>query len=266
MDTRNHLSFRISHHLPRHMLSIQEMELPNQKAKETKGPNLFPLLRVNRKRGLRQRRQRRVQGRRRKGNNHPNRKPTASPKPAPSPSATSPTTKPGGGNSANRSEKRLPGKIKKQCVPYTLPSGCVSGNNCPFQHANDPVTKKTLPPLQEDIDRYQAALNLAHPNLQLHLEQEKSSTTVPTIKMIRVNTQEESEEEPDPEQPASGSEPVLIVPRPPGNHPNPEGRIDLEELMQRVPGPTDAGAVCRHMRSRSLFADIIYGGNQHGRW
>ena len=146
----------------------------------------------------------------------------------------------------------------------------MNGNNCPFQHANDPVTKKPLPPLQEDIDRYQAALkrnpSLANPKPATSSGTGKSSTTVPTIKMIRVNAQEESEEEPDPEQPASGPEPVLAVPRPPGNHPNPEGRIDLEELMQRVPGPTDADTVCRHMRSRSLFADIIYGGNQHGRW
>ena len=85
-------------------------------------------------------------------------KPAASPKPSPSPSTNSPSTKPGGGNSAVRTEKKLPGRIKKQCVPYTMPFGCVNGNNCPFQHADDPVTKKPLPPLQEDVDRYQAAL------------------------------------------------------------------------------------------------------------
>ena len=75
-------------------------------------------------------------------------KPTATPKPSPSATATPPATKPGGGKSAGKTDKGLPGRIKKQCVPYTMASGCVNGNNCPFQHANDPVTKKPLPPLQ----------------------------------------------------------------------------------------------------------------------
>ena len=69
--------------------------------------------------------------------------------------------------------------------------------------------------------------------------------------MIRVNTPEESEEEPEPEQRAQAMEPPLPEPRPPGNHPNPEGPADR---------------VCDHMRRRSLLADIIFGGNQHQRW
>ena len=197
-------------------------------------------------------------------------KPAASPKPAPSPPTTSPKAKPRGGNSANRQEKRLPGTIKKQCVPYTMPSGCVNGKNCPFQHANDPVTKKPLPPLQEDIDRYQAALrrnpSLANPKPASSSGTGKPSTVVPTIKMIRVNTPDESEEEPDPEQPTSGTEIIPPVPRPPGNHPNPEGPIDLGELSQQFERPGYTDPVCWHMRSRTLFADIIPGGNQHGRW
>ena len=71
-------------------------------------------------------------------------KPTVPPKTSPPPTANPPPPKTGGGNTPYKTEKRLPGTIKKQCVPYTLPSGCVNGNNCPFQHANDPVTKKHL--------------------------------------------------------------------------------------------------------------------------
>ena len=44
--------------------------------------------------------------------------------------------------------------------------------------------------------------------------------------MIRVATPEESEEEPEPEQPTSALEPAPTEPSPPGNHPNPEGPID----------------------------------------
>ena len=36
--------------------------------------------------------------------------------------------------------------------------------------------------------------------------------------------------------------------------------------MQRFSSPGYTDPVCRHMRSRTLLADIIYGGNQHGRW
>ena len=43
----------------------------------------------------------------------------------------------------------------------------MNGNNCPFQHGNDPVTKKPLAPSPEDVKRYQAALkrnpSLANP-------------------------------------------------------------------------------------------------------
>ena len=151
-----------------------------------------------------------------------------------------------------------------------MPSGCVHGNNCPFQHANDPVTKKPLPPLQEDIDRYQAALkrnpSLASPKPASSSGTGKPASSVPTIKMIRVVTQEESEEEPDPEQPTSAPVSVPIIQRPPGNHPNPEGPINLDELSQQYASPTYADPVCRHMRSRTFLADIIYGGNQHSRW
>ena len=191
-------------------------------------------------------------------------KPTAPPKSFPSPTANPPPPKPGGGNTPNKTEKRLPGTIKKQCVPYTLPSGCVNGNNCPFQHANDPVTKKPLAPSPEDVKRYQAALkrnpSLSDPKSASSSGTNKPSSSVPTIKMIRVVTPEESEDEPEPEQPSS------IRPRPPGNHPNSEGIVDLDELAQRFSSPDYTDPVCRHMRSRTLFADIILGGNQHGRW
>ena len=85
-------------------------------------------------------------------------KSTVPPKPSSPSTANPPPPKPGGGNTPNKTEKRMPGTIKKQCVPYTLASGCVNGNNCPFQHANDPVTKKPLAPSPEDVKRYQAAL------------------------------------------------------------------------------------------------------------
>ena len=198
-------------------------------------------------------------------------KPTAPSKPSPPSSAVNPSTpKPGGGNTPNRTEKRSPGTIKKQCVPYTLPSGCVNGNNCPFQHANDPVTKKPIAPSPEDVKRYQAALkrnpSLADPKAASSSGTNKPSSSVPTIKMIRVGTPEESEEEPEPEQPAQVTESPPIRPRPPGNHPNPEGPIDIDELAQQFSRPGYTDPVCRHMRSRSMFADIIFGGNQHGRW
>ena len=124
--------------------------------------------------------------------------------------------------------------------------------------------------MQEDVDRYQAALkrnpSLANPKPASSSGAGKPASSAPTIKMIRVITQEESEEEPEPEQPAVTPEPVQTGPTPPGNHPNPEGPVDLEELSQLLGRPTYTDPVCRHMRSRSLFADIILGGNQHGRW
>ena len=46
----------------------------------------------------------------------------ASPKPAPTAPANPSSAKPGGGNSATRAENELPGRIKRQCVPYTMPS------------------------------------------------------------------------------------------------------------------------------------------------
>ena len=190
---------------------------------------------------------------------------------APSPTAAStPPPKTGGGNNSNRTEKRQPGTIKKQCVPYTLPSGCVNGNNCPFQHANDPVTKKPVAPLPEDVKRYQAALkrnpSLSDPKAAFSSGTNKPPSSAPTIRMIRVITPEESEEELDPEQPVRVEEPSLHVPRAPGNHPNPEGPVDMDELTRQFSNLTQPDPVCRHMRSRSYFADVIFGGNQHGRW
>ena len=77
----------------------------------------------------------------------------------------------------------------------------MNGNTCPFQHANHPVTKKPLPPLQEDVDRYQAALkrnpSLANPKPASSSGTGKSASAAPIIKMIRVIAQEESEEEPE---------------------------------------------------------------------
>ena len=92
-------------------------------------------------------------------------KSTAPPKPSPSSTANPPPPKPGGGNTPNKTEKRLPGTIKKQCVPYTLAEGYVNGNNCPFQHANDPVTKK---PLACDIcDLLQGVAELTSPTSKI---------------------------------------------------------------------------------------------------
>ena len=164
-------------------------------------------------------------------------KATAPPKPSSPSTANPPPPKPGGDNTPNKTEKRLPGTIKKQCVPYTLADGCVNGNNCPFQHANDPVTKKPLAPSPEDVKRYQAALkrnpSLANPKPAPSSGTNKPSSSAPIIKMIRVVTPEESEEEPEPEQSAQATETPPIRPRPPGNHPNPEGPINLDELTQQ---------------------------------
>ena len=241
---------------------------PKSKGKGNQKSQSVPPAKAEQQKGSQQKKVEKGTGKASEGKSQP--KPAASPKPSPGPATNPPTAKPGGGNSATRTDKRLPGRIKKQCVPYTLPSGCVNGNNCPFQHANDPVTKKPLPPLQEDVDRYQAALkrnpSLANPKPASTSGAGKATSTVPTIKMIRVEAQADSEEEPDPEQPISAPEPPQLIQRPPGNHSNPEVTIDLDELSQQLIRPGFADPVCRHMRSQSLFADIIYGGNQHGPW
>ena len=155
-------------------------------------------------------------------------------------------------------------------MPYTLPSGCVNGNRCPFQHANDPVTKKPVAPSPEDVKRYQAALKRnpspADPKAASSSGANKPSSSVPTVRMIRVITPEESEEEPDPEQPVRVEEQALNVPRAPGNHPNSEGPVDIDDLTRQFSSSRHPNPVCRHMRSRSFFADVIFGGNQHGRW
>ena len=191
-------------------------------------------------------------------------------KPSSPPAINPPPPKTGGGSNPNRIEKRMPGTIKKQCVPYTLADGCVNGSNCPFQHANDPVTKKPLAPSPEDVKRYQAALkrnpSLANPKPASSSGANKPSSSTPTIKMIRLETSDESEEEPEPEQVAQVAELPPNRPRPPGNHPNPEGQIDLDELAHQFSELMAPDRMCRHMRSRSFFADIIFGGNQHGRW
>ena len=84
--------------------------------------------------------------------------------------------------------------------------------------------------------------------------------------MIRVEPQADSKEEPDPEQPILVPEPPQLIQRPPGNHSNPEVTMNLDELPQQLIRPGIADPVCRHMRSRLLFTDVIYGGNRHGRW
>ena len=138
----------------------------------------------------------------------------------------------------------------------------MNGNSCPFQHANDPVTKKPVAPSPEDVKRYQAALkrnpSLADPKAATSSGANKSSSSVPTIRMIRVITPEESEEEPDPEQPVRVEEQAHNVPRAPGNHPNPEGQIDVDDLTRQFSRSGYTDPVCRHMRSRSFFADIIF--------
>ena len=40
----------------------------------------------------------------------------------------------------------------------------------------------------------------------------------------------------------------------------------MDELTRQFSRLTHPDPVCRHMRSRSFFADVIFGGNQHGRW
>ena len=88
--------------------------------------------------------------------------PKSMPKPSPSPanqaasrpkaSGPPPTT---GGD--KKPMVKQPGRIQRQCVPYTLPSGCHLGANCPFLHENDPVTSKPKAPMPEDLERYQRA-------------------------------------------------------------------------------------------------------------
>ena len=84
--------------------------------------------------------------------------------------------------------------------------------------------------------------------------------------MIRVTTSEESEEEPEPEQSVQATETPPVGPRTPSNHPNPEGPIDLDEMIRQFSRSGHPDRVCGHMRGRSLSTDIIFGGNQHGRW
>ena len=85
--------------------------------------------------------------------------------------------------------------------------------------------------------------------------------------MIRVVPQTNSEEEPEPEaETVQIREPIPSQIRPPENHSHPETLVDLQELAQRF---TDLGfddPVCWHMRNPLMFADIVFGGNQHGRW
>ena len=188
----------------------------------------------------------------------------ASPKQAPTAPTNPPSAKPGGGNSATRADNKLPGRIKKQRVPYTMPSGCVNGINCPFQHANDPVTKKPLSPLQEDVERYQAALkrnpSLANPKPANSSGSGKNNTpNTPTIKMIRVLPQTDSEEEPEPEAETFPIKaPIPSQRRPPGNHSHPETMVDLQELAQRFTDVTFDDPVCCHMREIDQCSQTLY--------
>ena len=85
--------------------------------------------------------------------------------------------------------------------------------------------------------------------------------------MIRVLPQTDSEEEPEPEAETVPIEaPIPNQRRPSGVHSSPETVIDLQELAQRFTDEAVDDPVCQHMRSRSLFADVIFGGNQHSRW
>ena len=85
-----------------------------------------------------------------------------------------------------------------RCVPYTLPSGCHLGANCPFLHENDPLKSKTKAPTPEDIERYQKARkNGQHAGGQKQQPSGPStsvpgkSTTVPTVKTIKAPVQRE---------------------------------------------------------------------------
>ena len=201
------------------------------------------------------------------GEGKPQSKQASSSSTTPTPSAKPAPAKTGGGNSAVRTENKLPARIRKQCVPWTTPAGYVNGNNCPFKHENDPVTKKPLPPLQEDVERYQAALkrnpSLANPKPASSSGTGKAVNISPTIKMIRVIPQGDSDEEPEPEQEAAqSSEMTEIRPRPPGNHTNPEVSVDLEELSRGLSDPEYTDPVCWHMRNRSMFTNIVSEGNQ----
>ena len=71
------------------------------------------------KKDLHRRRERKGQESPGKVSLNPNRLPPQSPSTEPAPAKT--------GNSAVRTENKLPGKIRKQCVPYTTPAGCVIG-------------------------------------------------------------------------------------------------------------------------------------------
>ena len=95
----------------------------------------------------------------------------------------------------------------------------------------------------------------------------KAVNISPTIKMIRVIPQGHSDEEPEPERETTQvSELTVIRPRPPGNHTNPETTVDLEELSRRFSEPGYTDPVCWHMKNRSMFTNIVSGGNQHSRW
>ena len=238
------------------MLLIHQITRKSQRAKEVLERSQLLHRRLDSsRRDYRRKRGTKEQENHLKGNLNPS--PLLPSKPSSTPVTNPSPPKPGGGNNPNRPEKRMPSTIKKQCVPDTLADGCVNGNNCPFQHANDPVTKKPLAPSPEDVKRYQAALkrnpSLANPKSASSFGTKKPLSSVPTIKMIRVTTPEESEEEPEPEQPVQATEPL-------------GGPINLNELAQQFSELGYPDRMCRHMRSRSFFADIIFGGNQHGRW
>ena len=160
----------------------------NPRAREILDPSRFPHQRLDSsRRDHRKRRERKEQENHLKGSHNPRRHPH----PRLLHQLLLTLLHPKQGEVVIPIEKRSPGTIKKQCVPYTLPSGCANGNSCPFQHANDPVTKKPVAPSPEDVKRYQAALkrnpSLADPKAAPSSGANEPSSSVPIIKMIRVS-------------------------------------------------------------------------------
>ena len=143
MDTRKQLRFP-DRSPPSKTIAINTPDTTQKpKGKGNPGSQSVPPAKAGQQqKGSPQKKEEKGAGKSSEGKSQP--KSTAPPKPCPPSAANPPPPKPGGGNTPNKTEKRLPGTVKKQCVPYTLADGCVNGNNCPFQHANDPVTKKPL--------------------------------------------------------------------------------------------------------------------------
>ena len=100
-------------------------------------------------------------------------------------------------------------------------------------------------------------------NLNRNKEPHQSRLQLPLQNPLR----HDSEEEPEPEAEAVPIRtPITNQRRPPGNHSHPQTVIGLQELAQRFTDEAFDDPVCQHMRGRSMFADIIFGANQHSRW